>query len=313
MKRFGVALVAIAFAALGISAATGAAPSSTYTASNAVKINVMGEWAHPDDDTSIVGPCGVWHQLLRDVSCGIIMVTRGEGGGNAVGQEIGPALGLRRENEDRSAHYRSGTVDIFNLDKVDFFFNQSAPETQFFWGHDDTLSRVTRIIRMTQPDVYIGFTPTLGAGHGNHQQAGRFIWEGMLAAANPSMFPDQLTGANALTTWQVKKAFSGGSTAGTGGTTTAADCTTGFIPTPGTNLDTVVGAWTGYNSPYLWPTGNIQGKPAGHPEDLGAGRVRGQLGLPDAEPDDVPGHGQPRLLALRPDVRERAVPAEHEP
>ena len=93
----------------------------------------MGEWAHPDDDTSIIGPCGVWHQRYG-VRCGIIMVTRGEGGGNAVGTEIGPALGLRRENEDRVAHYRSGTVDIFNLDRVDFFYNQSAPLTQYVLG-----------------------------------------------------------------------------------------------------------------------------------------------------------------------------------
>ena len=265
MRRFGTVLAAIGFAA-AIAAASGSTmTSATYSIDNPVKINVMGEWAHPDDDTSIIGPCGVWHQLFS-IRCGIIMITRGEGGGNAVGIEGGPALGLRRENEDRSAHYRSGTVDVFNIDKVDFFFNQSAPETQFFWGHDDTLRRVTRVIRMTKPDVYIGFTPTLGAGHGNHQQAGRFIWEGMLAAANPAMFPDQLTGPHALSTWQVKKIFSGGSTAGTGGTTTAADCTTGFIPTPGTNLDTVVGAWTGYNSPYLWPAGNIQGKPAGTPK-----------------------------------------------
>ena len=72
---------------------------------------------------------------------------------------------------------------------------------------------------MTQPDIYIGFTPTLDAGHGNHQQAGRYIWEGVNAAADPTMFPEQLTGPNALSTWQVKKVFSGGSTAGTGGTT----------------------------------------------------------------------------------------------
>ena len=105
-----------------------------------------------------------------------------------------PALGLRRENEDRVAHYRSGTVDIFNLDRVDFFYNQSAPLTQFFWGHDETLRRVMRVIRMTQPDIYIGFTPTLGAGHGNHQQAGRFIWEGMLAAADPTHVPGSADG-----------------------------------------------------------------------------------------------------------------------
>jgi hypothetical protein len=143
VTRLGMVLIAIVFAATLAASSGGKAHATTYTASGAVKINVMGEWAHPDDDTSIVGPCGVWHDKFG-VRCGIIMITRGEGGGNAVGTEIGPALGLRRENEDRSAHFRSGTVDIFNIDKVDFFFNQSAPETQFFWGHDDTLRRVTR-------------------------------------------------------------------------------------------------------------------------------------------------------------------------
>ena len=111
MKRF------LGFLVAAIAAAAMAAPASAadrYTASGAVKLDVLGEWAHPDDDTSIIGPCGVWHQRY-DVKCGIIMVTRGEGGGNAVGTEIGPALGLRRENEDRVAHFRSGTVDVFNL------------------------------------------------------------------------------------------------------------------------------------------------------------------------------------------------------
>jgi len=252
MKRFGVVLTMLATVALVSAAWAGAAPG---------KINVLGEWAHPDDDTSIIGPCGVWHQRYG-IRCGIIMVTRGEGGGNAVGTELGPALGLRRENEDRIAHYRSGTVDIFNIDRVDFFYNTSAPLTQYFWGQDETLRRITRIIRMTKPDIYIGFTPTLGAGHGNHQQAGRYIWEGVLAAADPTMFPEQLTGPNALSTWQVKKIFSGGSTAGTGGTTTSADCTTGFVPNA-TNNDTAAGVWTGYESAYLWPPGNVQGVPAG--------------------------------------------------
>ena len=79
------------------------------------------------------------------------MITRGEGGGNAVGPETGTALGLRRENEDRVAHYRSGTVDIFNVDRVDFFYNQSAPLTEYFWDQQETLRRVTRIIRTTSP------------------------------------------------------------------------------------------------------------------------------------------------------------------
>lgn len=277
MKRFRTTVATFTAAAATLTMAVGSSgaaqaadppplPPATqkYTAPAETKINVMGEWAHPDDDTSIIGPCGVWHQRYG-VKCGVIMVTRGEGGGNAVGTEIGPDLGLRRENEDRVAHYRSGTVDIFNLDRVDFFYNQSAPLTQKFWDHDETLRRITRVIRQTQPDVYVGFTPTLAAGHGNHQQAGRFIWEGVLAAADPTMFPEQLKGPNALSTWQVKKVFSGGSTAGTGGTTTNADCLTGFTPDPA-NVDTVAGVWTGYDSPYLWPAGNLQGKPAGTPK-----------------------------------------------
>jgi LmbE family N-acetylglucosaminyl deacetylase len=260
VRRVFVVLAAAMAVGLGVSA-----PALAYHAPRAVKIDVMGEWAHPDDDTSIIGPCGVWHQRYG-VRCGIIMVTRGEGGGNAVGTELGPALGLRRENEDRVAHFRSGTVDIFNLDRVDFFYNTTAPLTQFFWGETETLRRVTRIIRMTQPEIYIGFTPSLAAGHGNHQQAGRYIWEGVKAAADPNMFPEQLRGPHALSTWQVKKVFSGGSTAGTGGPTPPnfpdPDCTTGFIPAA-TNTSTVAGVWTGYPSPYKWPAGNVQGEPAG--------------------------------------------------
>ena len=257
MKRFAVLLALALVAALPLPVAQAA--DKSYVADPETKIHVMGEWAHPDDDTSIIGPCGVWHQRYG-VKCGVIMVTRGEGGGNATGNELGPELGLRRENEDRVAHYRSGTVDIFNLDRIDFFYNQSAPLTQYFWDEEETLRRVTRVIRETQPEIYIGFTPTLAAGHGNHQQAGRLIWEGVLAAADPTRFPEQLTGKNALSTWQVKKVFSGGSTTGAGGTTSAANCTTGFTPS---GLDTVAGVWTGYESPYKWPAGNLQGQPAG--------------------------------------------------
>ena len=272
MKRYRMVVATVTAAVLvplggltGNVAQAKDSPKADYVADAATKINVMGEWAHPDDDTSIIGPCGVWRQRYG-VKCGVIMVTRGEGGGNSAGTELGPGLGLRRENEDRVAHYRSGTVDIFNLDRVDFFYNQSAPLTQYFWDHDETLRRITRVIRTTQPDTYIGFTPTLAAGHGNHQQAGRFIWEGVRAAADPTMFPEQLRGPSALSTWQVKKVFSGGSTAGTGGAATSANCTTGFTPTPGTNLDTVAGVWTGYDSPYAWPSGNVQAKPAGSPK-----------------------------------------------
>ena len=313
MQRFGVILAMVAIGVLGLAGPARAAGKKTvYKAPKAVKIDIMGEWAHPDDDTSIIGPCGVWHERYG-VRCGEIMVTRGEGGGNAVGQEIGPALGLRRENEDRVAHFRSRTVDIFNLDRVDFFYNTSAPLTQFFWGHDETLRRITRIIRMTQPEIYIGFTPTLGAGHGNHQQAGRFIWEGVLAAADPSMFPEQLRGRRALSTWQVKKVFSRRHRPrAPAGRRPTPDCTTGFMPAAD-NLDTVAGVWLGYDSPYDWPAGNVQGQPAGTAKSWAQVHSEGRARLPDAEPRDVQGRRPAELLALRDDAVVRPVPAQRQP
>jgi LmbE family N-acetylglucosaminyl deacetylase len=268
VNRLGISLTAAVPLLLGLAvpAASGpvaAAPTATpelisdSSGQDPVKVNLMGVWAHPDDDTSIIGPCGVWNQRF-DIRCGIIMHTRGEGGSNSVGDESGPALGLRRENEDRASHFRSGTVDIFNTDLVDFFYNTSAPLTEFFWGHERTLERTVRIIRETRPDVMVGFSPA-GVGHGNHQYSGRMIWEAITAAADPARFPEHL--ADGLEPWLVKKTTSGGSTQGSGGQA-GPHCTTGFTPAAN-NLFTVHGVWTGYDSPYAWLPGNVQGMPAG--------------------------------------------------
>ncbi|MEE6288225.1 PIG-L family deacetylase [Georgenia sp. MJ173] len=223
------------------------------------KIDVMGIWAHPDDDASFTTPCGVWHDRY-DVQCGIIMLTRGEGGSNSVGDEAGPALGLRRENEDRASHFRSGTVDIFNIDAVDFFYNTSAALTEEVWGSERIQRQVVHVIRQTQPEILTGFSPA-PAGHGNHQYAGRVIWEAAQAAADPTMFPEQLTGPDAVDVWQVKMITSGASTQGEGGTD-GPSCNAGFEPDPA-NPFTVVGTWTGYPSPFTWLPGNIQGQEPG--------------------------------------------------
>lgn len=256
---------------VGASAASASEPStptleapSQASTTSPNKIDIMGLWAHPDDDASFTTPCGVWNDLYG-VRCGIIMATRGEGGSNSVGPEAGPDLGLRRENEDRTSHYRSGTVDIYNLDRVDFYYNTSAPLTEQVWGHDETLRRTVRIIRETQPEILVGWPQALKSGHGNHQYAqGRMIWEAADAAADPEMFPEQLSGPGAVDTWQVKKILAGASTDGEGGVA-GPECNTGFVPAP-TNPFTVVGTWTGYDSPYNWLEGNLAGVAAGTPK-----------------------------------------------
>lgn len=246
---------------------------ASYTSPN--KIDIMGLWAHPDDDASFTTPCGVWNDLYG-IRCGIIMATRGEGGSNSVGPEAGPDLGLRRENEDRTSHYRSGTVDIFNLDRVDFFYNTSAPLTEEVWGHDETLRRTVRVIRETQPEILVGWPQALRGGHGNHQYAqGRMIWEAAEAAADPTMFPEQFEGVGAVAPWQVKKILAGATVEGEGGVS-GPSCNQGFLPAA-TNPFTVVGTWTGYDSPYQWLEGNLAGIAAGTPKTWAqVGRERGR-------------------------------------
>ncbi|WP_193311378.1 PIG-L family deacetylase [Georgenia satyanarayanai] len=268
MKR-GIAAAALAALALGAFVPTASGDEtppltvdepSIATEVSPNKIDVMGIWAHPDDDASFTTPCGVWHDRY-DVQCGVIMLTRGEGGSNSVGDEQGPALGLRRENEDRTSHYRSGTVDIYNIDAVDFFYNTSAALTEDVWGSERVQRQVVHVIRQTQPEILTGFSPSLASGHGHHQYAGRVVWEAAQMAADPTAFPEQLTGPDAVDVWQVKTITSGASTQGEGGTA-GPGCNDGFVPAP-TNPFTVVGTWSGYDSPYTWLPGNVQGQEPG--------------------------------------------------
>jgi len=92
------------------------------------ELDVLFIGAHPDDEAFGLAAYGQWHEYA-DVEVGVITITRGEGGGNAVGTEEGPALGLLREDEERRAVSVAGIEHIYNLDKVDFYYTVSAPLT----------------------------------------------------------------------------------------------------------------------------------------------------------------------------------------
>lgn len=270
MLTAGIAAMALSvpLGAMGAPADTGLTVGDPLVSSESgpTKIDVMALWSHPDDDAGFTTPCGVWGDLY-DIKCGIIMTTRGEGGSNSVGNEAGPDLGLRRENEDRASHVRTGTVDIFNIDKVDFYYNTSSPLTEQAWDGEDTLRRIVRVIRETQPSVMIGWPPNFDYGHGNHQYAGRLVWEAVEAAADPERFPEQLTGDGAVEPWQVKKVIqqAGRGMYGGEGGQMAPDCNVGFTPADD-NPFTIAGTWSGYESPYEWVEGNTAGIAAGTPK-----------------------------------------------
>ena len=103
-----VSVLALLFAFAGI---RGTTPAAAQANSRAVNLDMLFIGAHPDDEASGLSTYGQWNEY-DGVRAGVITITRGEGGGNAVGPEEGPALGLLREAEERRAVARAGITNI---------------------------------------------------------------------------------------------------------------------------------------------------------------------------------------------------------
>ena len=216
-------------------------------ADSAVDLDVLFVGAHPDDESPILSTLGQWDEY-EDVKSGVITVTRGEGGGNAVGPEEGAELGLIREREERRAVGRAGIENIYNLDKVDFYYTVSAPLTEEIWGHDDTLEKVVRVVRYTRPEVIVTMDPAPTPGnHGNHQYASRLGIEAFYDAADPDAFSGQL-GDEDLEPWRAAKLFTTPIIDATasifkGTPPVGSECASGFELTQ--PADNVFGVWSG--------------------------------------------------------------------
>ncbi|WP_336205254.1 sugar-binding protein [Nonomuraea sp. LPB2021202275-12-8] len=204
----------------------------------AVDLDALFVGAHPDDEAFTLSTLGQWNED-HDVRTGVVTVTRGEGGGNAVGPEEGPALGLLREAEERAAVAKAGVREVFNLDDVDFYYTVSAPLTDQVWG-GDTLEKVVRVVRQTRPEVLLtmGPAPTPG-NHGNHQQAARLAVEAFYAAADPRRFPEQIT-REGLRPFAPARLLTGGAR---GTSRTGQDCASTFRPV--NPAENVYGVWSG--------------------------------------------------------------------
>lgn len=240
-RRLGlVMVVALAANLIAVSVgATQATPTAAPEPGAAVDLDVLFIGAHPDDEAFGLATYGQWNEY-NDVQVGVITVTRGEGGGNAAGPEEGPALGFIREGEERRAVGRAGIEHIYNLDKVDYYYTVSAPLTEQVWGREETLEKVVRIVRTTRPDVIVTMNPSPTPGnHGHHQVAARLAVESFYAAADPAVFPEQIS-TEGLTAWRVEKLFRGGAD---GSGPPGPDCATTFEQAEPTDL--VYGIWSG--------------------------------------------------------------------
>src|ERR1043166_672150 len=122
--------------------------------------------AHPDDEDT---------QLLVLLSRGLgaqaayLSLTRGEGGQNLIGPELGPELGIIRTEELLAARELDGAGQFFTR-AYDFGYSKTADETFRFWPRDSILKDVVAVMRRLRPQIVIAvFSGTPADGHGHHQ------------------------------------------------------------------------------------------------------------------------------------------------
>ena len=174
-----------------------------------LKTDIMGVFAHPDDETG-VGATFAFYALGRNCIVANVYCTRGEGGGNMVGTQSGPALGSLREAELRDCLVTLGVRYCYFLDQLDWAYTESLAATLQKWGKEQTLERLVRFVRLLRPEVIVTMNPAPTPGqHGHHQAAGVLATEAFTAAADPKRFPTQLT-KEGLEVWQPRKLFYAG-------------------------------------------------------------------------------------------------------
>lgn len=166
------------------------------------RVLVIG--AHPDDeDTQMI----TWLARGRHVETAYLSLTRGDGGQNLIGNELGVALGAIRTEELLAARRLDGGRQYFTR-AIDFGFSKNADETLEHWPRDSILKDVVAVVRAFRPQVIVAiWSGTPGDGHGHHQLAGMLAREVFDAAADTVRFPSRET--NGLAPWTVSKFYRG--------------------------------------------------------------------------------------------------------
>ena len=99
--------------------------------------------AHPDDEnTRLIS----WLTHGAGVQTAYLSLTRGSGGQNLIGAELGAPLGYIRTQELLEAREIDGGRQFFTR-AVDFGYSKNPEETFAFWGKEEVLSDVVRVIR----------------------------------------------------------------------------------------------------------------------------------------------------------------------
>lgn len=157
--------------------------------------------AHPDDENTrlIAYMANAEHADIAYLS-----LTRGDGGQNLIGKELGIELGLIRTHELLKARETDGGRQFFSR-ALDFGFSKNPDETFNNWDREKLLSDVIWIVRNFQPDIIINrFNTIPGTTHGHHTSSAMLSVEAFTKAADPNIFPEQLQHTRP---WQAKRIF----------------------------------------------------------------------------------------------------------
>lgn len=158
--------------------------------------------AHPDDeDTALLAEL----DRSRGVRTAYLSLTRGEGGQNVIGPELGEGLGLVRTGELLAARRLDGAEQYFTR-AYDFGYSKTAEETFEHWPREQLLRDVVWRIRTFRPHVVVSvFSGTPSDGHGHHQVAGLLARRAFRAAADSARFSDQLD--HGVDAWAADKLY----------------------------------------------------------------------------------------------------------
>lgn len=134
------------------------------------KLNFLGSVlyvaAHPDDEnTKLISYFGN-HVKANSA---YISLTRGDGGQNLIGPEMGELLGVIRTQELLKARSIDGGKQFFSR-AYDFGFSKVPDETFEIWDKQQVLNDLVQCIRNFRPDVIINRFDhrTPGTTHGHH-------------------------------------------------------------------------------------------------------------------------------------------------
>ena len=194
-------MTAIASQPLRVNAAE--APASMHTGEIRLaleKLNVLGRVlyvaAHPDDEnTGLIAYFA--NGALYETA--YLSLTRGDGGQNLIGPELGDQLGVIRTQELLAAREIDKGRQFFTRAN-DFGFSKSAEETLRIWDREKILADVVWTIRKFRPDIIVTRFPLEDdRTHGHHTSSAQLAQEAFKAAADPKRFPEQL---KHVETWQ---------------------------------------------------------------------------------------------------------------